>query len=137
MACRHVQGYFMPTGLRILLIECLDCHFLCSCLRGFFFLFFYTQFHQIGVIFMQIYLTHKGDPNGCYHSSIIPRSILTQGIIAMNGYSTLPRFSELAPHHQMQYTVIPRTPLFVVKVVRNVLPLCHQGLEYAVWDKHE
>ena len=33
-------------------------------------------------------------------------------VMAMKGHSTLPRSSELEPHHQMQFCIISRTPLF-------------------------
>ena len=34
------------------------------------------------------------------------------GVMAMKGYSTFPRALELEPHHQMQFNVMPRTPIF-------------------------
>ena len=34
--------------------------------------------------------------------------------MAMKEYSTLPRAQELEPHFQVQFSVIPRTPLFGV-----------------------
>ena len=34
------------------------------------------------------------------------------GVMAMKGYSTLPKLPELKPYHQMQFSVISRTPLF-------------------------
>ena len=43
-----------------------------------------------------MYLTHKMDLE----------------VIAMKEYSTLSRSSELAPHHLIQFGVIPRTPHF-------------------------
>ena len=33
-------------------------------------------------------------------------------VIAMKGYSTLPRSPELESYHQMQFSVTPRKPLF-------------------------
>ena len=35
------------------------------------------------------------------------------GIISMNDYSTLHRSPELKPHHQMQFSVVLRTPIFL------------------------
>ena len=34
------------------------------------------------------------------------------GIMAMKGYSTLPRSPELEPHHQMLFSIIPGSPIF-------------------------
>ena len=36
------------------------------------------------------------------------------GVMAMKGYSALPRSPELKPHHRMQFSVISRTALFEV-----------------------
>ena len=46
----------------------------------------------------QIYLTPKWDPN-----SVSGKADL--GVMAIKGYSTLPRALELEPHHQMQVSV--------------------------------
>ena len=35
------------------------------------------------------------------------------GLMAMKGYSTLPRSPELKPHHQIQFNIIPRMPVFL------------------------
>ena len=37
-------------------------------------------------------------------------------VMAMKGYSTLPRSPELVPHHQMRFNVISKTPLFWVSI---------------------
>ena len=34
------------------------------------------------------------------------------GVMAMKGFFTLSRSPELEPHHQMQFSVIPKTSLF-------------------------
>ena len=46
-------------------------------------------------------------------SKIIPLQVRVDlEIMAMKGYSTLPRSPELEPHHQMHFIVIPRIPQF-------------------------
>ena len=51
------------------------------------------------MILKLIYLTHR-------------RVTVDQSVMAMKGYSTLPKSKELEPHHQMQFSVVPRTLLF-------------------------
>ena len=46
-------------------------------------------------------------------------------VMAMIGYSTLSRPTEMEPHHQILLSIITRTPLF-----REVLPLCKGYSEY-------
>ena len=41
------------------------------------------------------------------------------GVMATDEYSELPRSPELEPHHQMQFSVIPRTPLFGFEFLFN------------------
>ena len=79
--------------------------------------FFYIQCNQIQVIFKKIYLTYRWDPDRYYNS----RSV-DLGVMAMKGYFTLPRFSELEPRHRMQFSVVPKTSFF-----GGVPPL--QGIE--------
>ena len=49
----------------------------------------------------QFYLIHRWDPNR-----------MDLGVMKMKRYSTLSRELELEPHHQMQFSIIHRTPLF-------------------------
>ena len=39
------------------------------------------------------------------------------GVMVMKEYSTLPRFSELEPQHQIKFSVIPRTFIFLSGVL--------------------
>ena len=55
--------------------------------------------------FKQIYLTHNWEPV----LTVWVRVDL--GVMTMKGYSTFPRSPELEPHHKMQFSVIPKTPL--------------------------
>ena len=51
-----------------------------------------------------VYLTHRWDPNRCYHSG----SEWSWGVMAMKGFT--PHSPGLQkPRHQMQFNVIPRT----------------------------
>ena len=49
-------------------------------------------------------------------------------LISMNGYSTHPRSLELKPHHQMQFTVIPRASPFLV-----FMCVCMGGVTPLLW----
>ena len=48
-------------------------------------------------------------------------------IMAMKRYLTFIRAPELEPHHQMQFTIIPRTTLFLERMVLTPL----QGMQSA------
>ena len=50
-------------------------------------------------------MTHRLDSNRYYHSGVVDL-----GVMIMKGYSTLPWFPELEPHHQIQFCVIPLIP---------------------------
>ena len=43
------------------------------------------------------------------------------GIMAVNGYSTLSRSPELESHHQMQFSILPRTHenIYEVNILNN------------------
>ena len=44
-------------------------------------------------------------------SQVLPLRVkVDPGVMAMKAYSTLLKPPELEPHHQMQFTVIPKTP---------------------------
>ena len=43
------------------------------------------------------------------------------GVMTMKEYSTFPRAPELEPYDQMQFTIIPRTP-----ILWSILPLCRR-----------
>ena len=55
------------------------------------------------IIFKQIYSTKSWSPNSYYHSGSVDL-----GVMAMNGYSTVPEAPELEPYHWKQFSVIPR-----------------------------
>ena len=68
MACQLVSGYLMPPAKGITFILHSYLHFLYS-LNSFFFVFVLHRVqNQIPIIFKQIYLTHRWDPNRYYHS---------------------------------------------------------------------
>ena len=67
-------------------------------------LYIFTYSYIIQIIFKQIYLTYRWKPD-------ILSLQVDLGVIAVKGITTLPRCSELKPHHQMHFSVIPRTSL--------------------------
>ena len=67
------------------------------------YLYGFTYSHFILIIFKQIYLTHRYD---------LKRVRVYLGVMAMKGYSTLPRVPEQESHHQMEFSAISRRPLF-------------------------
>ena len=80
------------------------------------------NYHFDTLLNLNEFLENKFD-----HLSLLIRSQLLQllqiragrEVMAMKMYSILPRFSKLEPYHQMQFSVISRTPLF-----GTLLPLC-------------
>ena len=48
-----------------------------------------------------------------------PQARIDLGVMKLEEYSTLLKYSEVEPHHQMQFSVMPRTPFFVREWVNS------------------
>ena len=68
--------------------------------------------YRLRIIFKQTYLTHRWGSNSYYHSGL-------EWTGCNGNVEILPRSSELEPHHEMQFSVMPKTPILVW-----VSPLC-------------
>ena len=77
-------GFFMPKGLEIVYL---------------FHKSFCSLFHWIHISFKHINWTHSWNPNR-----------VNLGVMAIKMYFKLSGSSELERHHQIQFTIIPRTP---------------------------
>ena len=71
---------------------------------------FCTRSNWIGIIIKQIYDLIIWDPN---YWQVLPFQIWVDlGVMTMKMYTTFLRYPELWPHHQIQFTVRPKSPLF-------------------------
>ena len=80
--------------------------FLCCCLLRV--CFFCRLFYWIWIIYKQIYLIHRWEPNRYHHSALR----MDLGVILMKRYFTLLRSLGIEPQHQMQFCVQSSTYLF-------------------------
>ena len=55
----------------------------------------------------QFYLTPRWDSNRYYYLGY--NHLVDLGVMAMKGYSMFTKSQELEPHHQMQFSFIPKT----------------------------
>ena len=106
MACQLIRGHFVLRDSEIAYIYI--CIFFCCFLEFFSHGYDIKYFYQIQIIWNQIHLTYTWDTNRYYHS----RSERTWEKWQWRGDSILPISTELEPHYQMQFCIIPMTPLF-------------------------
>ena len=83
----------------------------------------------------------QSQPTGQYWKRIIFKQIwsidssqtVNQWVMSTKGYSTLPRSPRLEPYHQMQFSVIPRTPPPIHTVSQSAYSKPHPQSEIQAW----
>ena len=103
MACQPIQNYYMlwSKGIAFIIHS-----YLLSFVQLFksFFAHGYFKYYS----FSKIYLNNRYNTNSYYHSRSVKLIVMT-----MKKNSTFSRATQLELYHHIQFSVIPRTPLFL------------------------